>query len=585
VTDKDISNLPGVIDGYLEQLELEELNARYFNDPVLWAKDRLGITFYWKQEEISYAVVGNANVAVKAGHGVGKSFWASIMVCWWIDTRPINKVFAATTAPSADQVSGILWREIRRVHQLSHALYKEYLKKTKLGLDTKGLPDRPLPGYITQQNQWKDDVGNLVAQGRKPPDNKADDAFQGFHDGYVLAIGDEACGLSESMIEGLDNITTNNNSRRVLIGNPTNPLSHFGKIFREDTGAWSLHTISVMDSPNFHGDRRCTCHFYEPLGLGMPQDALDKLTDEEYVENKKKEYGEDSARFVSRVLGEFAYDAGNTLFSEYDLAQARNALVFPDLENPYLVLGVDIARLGNDSTFVYSYERGTVQATDPVTNEPLGTDLLSEETLEPLRGGRLRYVDSWKGAPFVSRSEFKDGLERTIQGTTERIHEYALALGAKEVRIDASGMGSGVIDPLYVLCRGRYLIVEIYGSASSPDRRAYHNKRAYHYSELRRRCFQGLIDIDGTDEELIDELGGIQYEFSITSGGMLIESKDSMKKRGVKSPDAADAAWYASCELDDLINSPFAGMDPGTIVTQPYDQILTSGWYTHDYSW
>lgn len=572
-----------VIDEYLAALEVEELQASYFTDPVKWAKDRLGLTFYWKQEEISYAVVNNANTAVKAGHGVGKSFWAAVMVCWWVDTRPVTKVFAATTAPSADQVAGILWREIRKAHQLSHRLYAEYKRREKLGLDTTGLPDRPLIGYITQQNQWKDDLGNILAQGRKPPDNKADDAFQGFHDGYVLAIGDEACGLSESMIDGLDNITSNSNSRRVLIGNPTNPLSHFGKIFKEDTGAWSLHTISVMDSPNFHGGKRCKCHFFEPLGLGMPADALEKLTDEEYVENKKKEYGEDSARYVSRVLGEFAYDAGNTLFSEFDLAQARNAIVFPDLEDPYIVLGVDIARTGNDSSYVYSYQRGTVQATDPITNAPLGVDLLDDETHEPLKGGVLRFVDSWKDAPFVSREEFyPDGTSRIIKGTAERVHEWALALGVSEVRVDASGMGAGVIDPLFAMCKGKYLIVEVYGSAASPDRRAYHNERAFRLSEMRRRCFQGLIDIDGEDEDLIDQLGGIQYEFSTSSGGMLIESKDSMKKRGVKSPDAADAASYAAMDIDDLVNGKWAGIEKGII----YEEMTPmGGWYANEYSW
>jgi hypothetical protein len=575
-----------IIQEYLKMLDLEELNQSYFNDPVAWARDRLGVQFYWKQSEISEAVVHNKNVAVKAGHGVGKSFWAALLVCWWVDTRPIHKVFAATTAPSADQVTGILWREIRKAHQLSHKLYAEYVKKKKLGLSLEGLPDHPLPGYITQQNQWKDDLGNIIAQGRKPPDNKAEDAFQGFHDGHVLAIGDEACGLSESMIDGLSNITSNDNSRRVLIGNPTNPLSHFGKIFKEDTGAWSLHTISVMDSPNFHGDKRCSCHYFEPLGLGMPADALEKLTNEEYVEDKKKEYGEDSARYVSRVLGDFAYDAGNTLFSEFDLAQARNAYVAPDTEEPYIVLGVDVARTGNDSTYVYSYVRGTVQATDPITNEPLGVDLLDDKTHEPQRGGVLRLVDSWKDAPLVSRVEVaRDGKERTLRGTTERVHELALAMGAKEVRVDASGLGTGVIDPLYALSRGRYLIIEMYGSANSPDRRAWHNKRAYHLSELRRRCFQGLVDIDGSDELLIDQLGGIQYEFSATSGGMLIESKDSMKKRGVKSPDAADAAWYAAAEIDDLVNSPWAGADKGDVVVQNAGDFLHSGWYDHAYSW
>lgn len=579
MSNDSIKHIHGVIDSYLEELDREELNEQYFNDPTLWARDRLNIDFWYKQKEAGDSVVKNKNTAVKAGHGVGKSFWAAILVCWWIDTRPIQRVFAATTAPSADQVTGILWREIRKAFQLSHKLHKEYLRLQAAGKDTGNLPDRPLPGYITQDNRWKDDMGNIIAQGRKPPDNKSDDAFQGFHDGYVLAIGDEACGLTESMIDGLDNIVTNQNSRRVLIGNPTNPMSTFGKIFKEDNGVWSLQTISVFDSPNFHGGGLCRCHPNDPEGLGLSSDALAALPGRDFPENKKKEYGEDSPRYVSRVLGEFAYDAGNTLFSEFDLAQGKNAVVFPDIDEPYVVLGVDIARMGTDATVIYKFQPGTVQSTHPETNEPLGYDLISEDTHMPMRGGVLRYVDSWRKSYFTSRTDEKG---RVIQGTVERIHEWALALGANEVRIDASGLGAGVLDPLYNLCKGRYLIVEMYGGGESPDLRAYHNNRAYRYSEMRRMMFQGLIDVDPKDEELLDELGGILYEFT-DRDAMKIESKKDMKKRGVKSPDYADAAWYACAQLTER---ELSNLSNGGIYHQPLDDIPTSwGPMELQYSW
>lgn len=565
-------DLTGIVRDYLVSLDAEEVNDAYFTDVALWCHDRLGIDLWYKQVEASNAVVHNKNVAIKAGHGVGKSFWAAMLTCWWIDTRPIERVFVATTAPSADQVTGILWREIRKAYQLSHKLAKQD-------------PDRysPLPGYITQDNKWKDDLGNIIAQGRKPPDNKAEDAFQGFHDGHVLAIGDEACGLSASMIDGLANITSNNNSRRVLIGNPTNPLSHFGKIFKDNSGAWVLQTISVMDSPNFHGRGRCQCHANEPVGLGMSADALGKLTNDEYVEDKKKEYGEDSPRYKSRVLGEFAYDAGNTLFSEYDLACAKNTIVFPDLEEPWRVLGVDIARMGQDSTYVYLFERGTVQETDPETGVSLGKDKLDEDGETPLVGGKLRLLDSWKDAPFITREiEDKSGNMVEWKGSAERIHELAISESVQEVRIDASGLGHGVIDPLFVMARGRYRIIEVYGSGETPDRRAYHNQRAYQYSEMRRKMFQGLIDLDPADEQLVDELGGIQYGFSATSGGMLIEAKEAMKKRGVHSPDSADAAYYACSDQTHL-----DGPQPGDILTEDYEDILhdNQGWYQQSYEW
>jgi hypothetical protein len=560
-------SLGDVIDEYLIQEEARERNSEYFTNLTLWAFDKFGIILYWKQEEMALSLVENHDTAVKAGHGVGKSFFAALAVCWWIDTRPIEKVFAATTAPSQDQVAGILWREIRRFHALSHKL----AKADKTGLY------KPLPGYITQENKWKGDLGELLAQGRKPPDNKSEDAFQGFHDGYVLAIGDEACGLSESMIDGLSNITTNETSRRLLIGNPTNPSSYFGKIFKDDTGAWRLHTISVLDSPNFHGGGRCSCHIGHALGLNMTREALGNLTDQSFVDSKKLEYGEDSPRYRSRVMGEFAYDAGNTLWNDYDLANARNTVILPTIETPYRVLGVDVARFGADSTYVYMAEWGTVQKTDDETNAPLGKDKLDENGL-PIVGIKLRYVAHWKDAPITDRTLPDGTFER---GTATMVNELAVSLGVREVRVDASGLGGGVIDGMYDLAQNRYDIYEMVGNNASPDRRTWINFRAYQMDAMRRMGFQGTLDLDPTDENLIDELGGIQYEFSETAGGMKIEAKESMKKRGVKSPDAADAAWYACADLDYLTKAMFPGARPGDVVTQSASLVNPSSFYDY----
>jgi hypothetical protein len=562
-------SLGDIIDEYLVQEQARERNSEYFTNLPAWAFDKFGIVLYWKQEEMALSLVENHDTAVKAGHGVGKSFFAALAVCWWIDTRPIEKVFAATTAPSQDQVAGILWREIRRFWALSHKL----AKADKTGAY------KPLPGYITQENKWKGDLGELLAQGRKPPDNKSEDAFQGFHDGYVLAIGDEACGLSESMIDGLSNITTNKTSRRLLIGNPTNPSSYFGKIFKDNTGAWTLHTISVLDSPNFHGGSRCACHRGEAVGLNMPAEALRNLTDQSFVDSKKLEYGEDSPRYRSRVQGEFAYDAGNTLWDDYDLAIAKNTTVLPLMEHMYRVLGVDIARFGNDSTYIYMAEWGTVQQTDDETNKSLGKDKVDERNV-PIAGIKLRHVAHWKDAPLVDRTLPDGTFER---GTASMVNEFAISLGVSEVRVDASGLGGGVIDALYDLALNRYSIYEMVGNGASPDRRTWHNFRAYQMDAMRKMGFQGTLDIDPEDENLIDELGGIQYEFSEASGGMKIESKESMKKRGVKSPDAADAAWYACADLDYLSGAMFPGAKPGDIVIQQASPKNPTSFY--DYSW
>src|SRR5699024_6489002 len=138
----------------------------------------LGVNFWSKQKEIANDVMENRNVAVKAGHGVGKSFLVACLIAHWVDTR-YPYAFVASTAPSTAQISAIVGREIRRMYDQIEKRFEE------------GLIDHKLPGKINadaKNNEWKDKSGQLIGFGRKPPEGKEDDNFQGIHDGYVLAV-------------------------------------------------------------------------------------------------------------------------------------------------------------------------------------------------------------------------------------------------------------------------------------------------------------------------------------------------------------------------------------------------------------
>jgi hypothetical protein len=575
----------------LEGLRADARKAKYLTDPVLWAKDILGVDLWWKQEEIAFAVARGTkkSIAVRAGHGVGKSFLSAVLCAWWIDVHPLGSAFVATTAPSAAQVKAILWREIRGLMAKSMDRHKEFVRLQEAGKDTTGLPDHALPGYITGNDEWKTSLGLLVAQGRKPPDHK-EDAFQGIHAQYVLAIGDEAVGLNEAMIDSLSNITSNDTSRRLLIANPTNPSSRLGAIFsdkiNDKTGekygaSWDLYAISVLDSPNFHGGGNCpedcsrkAAHDLLPLGLGMPPDALRALSGPSYVEEKRLEYGVDSPRYRSRVLGMFAYDSGNNLFTEYALGKARDATCFiPD--DSRKVLGVDVARAETgDTSFVYLSESGlmydwiSVEHDDGHTTTELGP-------VSDVTGARIRFVNKFRGRPFSDRTE--DDGSKTI-GQATLIHQHAMELGATQIRVDASGVGKGLVDALFSIdLKGKkrsYIIIEVLGSKGSPDIVVWKNDRAFQYDKLRERMEQGYIDIDPEDALLLEQLGDILYQESVPHGAILIESKESMRKRGVKSPDAADTCTYAAAMfpgIDDPINHAKKG---DTFFQSPHDRLV-----------
>lgn len=201
-------------------------------------------------------------------------------------------------------------------------------------------------------------------------------------------------------------------------------------------------------------------------------------------------------------------------------------------------------------------------------------------------GWKLRFLEKWRDAPGTTRV-MPDG--KTIKGSAERVHELAMATGAKEIRVDGTGLGGPIIDRIWQLrleAGADYGIIDMQGGAASPDRRAHYNFRAYQMDHLRKMCFQNRCDIDPTDEDLIDQMSGIIYDFADgqSGGGLKIESKESMKRRGVKSPDAVDAAWYAMADLDHL--SEFL---PGDLLQTELDTVIAGDsrneWWFQSSEW
>ena len=78
-------------------------------------------------------------------------------------------------------------------------------------------------------------------------------------------------------------------------------------------------------------------------------------------------------------------------------------------------------------------------------------------------------------------------------------------------------------------------------AAHDPSRFA--NLRAEGYWNLRQMITNGEVFLP-SDKELMGELAALKYSFN-SVGQLLVESKDDMRKRGVRSPDRADALMLA----------------------------------------
>lgn len=456
---------------WIDQLAAQILGPRpspYLTDPVGWVRDRLGEHLWSKQADIAESVVTHRRTAVKSCHDAGKSFIASRIADWWIDSHPAGEAFVVSTAPTYKQVHAILWEEIR---------------KAAKSAEKRG---QKLPGRVLQSDEWKLDDGTLVGFGRKPADTD-EHGFQGIHRRYVLVIIDEACGVPDQLWTAVEAITTNADCRILAIGNPDDPNTEFGRVCKPGSG-WNVIQISAFDTPNFTD---------EPV----PEGLRPLLLSPEWVEDKRRRWGEESPRYTSKVLGDFPDIGEDTLIPPSLIEAAQQRTLDP---NGSQRLGVDVARFGTDRTIV-------MRAQGPV----------------------VRCVGSY-----------------AKQATTETTgHVVAAArgmLGSFEIRVDGVGVGGGVVDQLV---EQGWPVIDMQAGAAAMDSEHFLNARAEWYWGLRQRFEDGDIDIDPDDDDLAAHLGALRYKFT-SRGQIQIESKDEMRRRGLPSPDRADALMLATAPLN-----------------------------------
>lgn len=559
----------------LHQLEMQNRRTLYRKRPEIWAYDVLGVTLWSKQIEICHSIVNNHNTMVAAGHSVGKSFLTAVLICWWIDVHPIGEARVLTTAPTTAQVRGIVWREVQVLHQKSRERYREYQEAVKHGHSTEGLPDHELPGYVTSGAVWRSHDGLELGAGRTPPKGREGDAFQGIHGG-VLAIADEAVGVSADMIGTLRNNTTADDDRILMIANPTNPASEMGQIWNDPqrSAQWNRITISVLDSPNFTSEKEL-----------LPADVLKYLASAGYVDDMRQEYGEDSANFKARVQGQWALDTGYILFPEEVIQAGIDTTVVPEPGDPIHV-GFDVARSEKgDFSYLYTAQEGWVHETVEWRDGEDGMNYypLPKPRKTAKRGVKLRYLDRWRGLPFFPIHN-QQGQRQDDLAANERVQAHMSELGATELRIDADGMGALMHDAMMDVTDGSYHIIRMKNNDPSPDRNAWYNTRAYWMSRLAERMRRGEVDIeeDGPEHPLCKQLGGIEYKFAAgTAESMLLLSKKELKSKGLKSPDAADSASYAAAEVD---VDGMLGLQPGESFTLDLD-VMASDIFASNSFW
>ena len=222
------------------------------------------------------------------------------------------------------------------------------------------------------------------------------------------------------------------------------------------------------------------------------------LTTEEWIEDKRVAWGEGTPLWQARVLGEFPDQSEDMVFplSWVEGAQARSPR-----HGAGVIFGVDVARFGTDAS-----------------------------VLAVRQGDDIVAIDAHHRWDTMAVAGWVADAARQWRPTS--------------IRVDADGLGAGVYD---VLKAQGLPVAEIHSGIAARDNEQFLNRRAEWYWGLRERMDPSLTPAPlalPPSDDLLAQMTSLHYKFT-ARGQIQIESKDDLRKRGLPSPDAADAVVYA----------------------------------------
>jgi hypothetical protein len=439
--------------GFVEYaFEWGEGELEGFDGPDDWARELLQ-----KVGEGLLTATEAIQIAVASGHGIGKSAFVAWLILWAMCT--LEDTRGVVTANTDNQLRTKTWPEVVKWHR--RLICKHWFKVEATSIHALD-PEH--------EKTWRIDL--------IPWSERNTEAFAGLHNKgkRILVVFDEASAIPDIIWETTEGALTDEDTQIIwfVAGNPTRNTGRFRECFGRFKHRWIHRQI----------DSRKV-----------------KITNKQQIAQWVADYGEDSDFVRVRVRGVFPR-AGSTQFIGSDIVEAAASREAHAGVYDALVLGVDVARFGDDEAVIY-IRKGR----DGKTHPPL----------------RFRGLDNMQLAARVAEQ-----------------YEF---FRADAVFVDGGGTGSGVVDRLRQL---RVPVIEVQFGASADrsqpgqEGTLYANKGAEMWGVMREWLATGGAIPD--DNDLKSQLESREYGFVLRDGrdAIMLEKKSDMKKRGLSSPDIAD---------------------------------------------
>jgi hypothetical protein len=482
---------------------VEPWKSRYNSEygPDVWAcqfLDSLGEQILQRNFD-GRTAVNPIRFATASGHGIGKSTLVAWLVKFILDTRPYSK--GVITAGTQDQLKTKTWAELGKWHNMS--LTKD-LFRYSAGRGSMFLKSVYADNWFAAASTCKEENS---------------EAFAGLHaaTSTPFYIVDEASAVPDKIYEVMRGGLTDGEPMQFLFGNPTQNSGGFYEACQGDQA-----------------------HRYITRSIDSRDVAI---TNKAYFLEMEKDYGSESDMFKVRCRGLFPKTGTGQFIPTHLVEEAMSREVpgnyHSDRHNP-LVIGVDVARHGDDETVIWPR---------------IGYDARSF--------GPRRF----------------SGLD-TIQ-VAGQVIAYAnqfVALGRKPdaIFVDATGLGWGVYDQLKRT--GHNVFAVNFGSGAVNT-----SKYRYRSDELwgnLRDAMERLILPQrtggaGLATDIFKHLTQREFEF-LDNGKIHLERKKDMKSRLGFSPDLADALAVTFAQDVIAMNTPVV-MNSPMMAIHDYDP-LESKW-------
>jgi hypothetical protein len=328
------------------------------------------------------------------------------------------------------------------------------------------------------------------------------EAFAGTHETHVLGVFDEASAIDRSIFNVFAGAMTTPGARWLLLGNSTRNEGYFFD---------AVHGKLKARKP---GDllRGMWNSFVIPS-------TASPFVDPQWVADMAAQYGEDSDEYRIRVLGLTPrHDAEQYISRDMvTAAMGRHVEMFSRWP---LILGCDVGR-GDRSVIL------------------------------PRRGRKVL-----PNVQVFSGERTTDFVQRIANEIRMYREEHDLKA---QVIIEELGVGVGVVETLEDMGYADQVWgVNTGSSASEGSRELYINLRNEMWGEM-KDWLEGNVELPNMPE-LLDDLTVIRRKPN-ANGRLRLETKDEMRRRGVRSPDVGDALALTFAVHFDLLPDRRASRD------------------------